>query len=73
MTESDDDYTVGFNRELKVDDVPMVKRVYKDTASSKANGVDPKAVRVWATANNITLPARGRFPASVVQQYLNQQ
>lgn len=73
MNEDEDEYTTNFNKELVTDNAPVVKRVYKDTASSKANGVDPKAVRVWAVANNIALPARGRFPASVVKQYLNQQ
>jgi hypothetical protein len=71
--EEDDEYTTNFNKELATDNAPVVKRVYKDTASSKANGADPKVVRIWAVANNIALPVRGRFPASVVKKYLDQQ
>jgi hypothetical protein len=70
--EDNDEYTEGFNKELQVENPARAKRVYRDTASSKANGVDPKAVRIWADANGIALPARGRFPAAVVRQYINQ-
>ena len=31
--------------------------------------VDPKAVRVWAEANNITVSPRGRIKADIVEQY----
>jgi hypothetical protein len=31
--------------------------------------VDPKAVRAWAEANNITVNPRGRIKADVVEQY----
>lgn len=34
-------------------------------------GYDPKAVRAWASANKIDLPARGRIPGSVLEQYRN--
>lgn len=30
---------------------------------------DPKAVRIWAQANNVTVPDRGRIPADVVEQF----
>jgi hypothetical protein len=30
---------------------------------------DPRAVRAWARANRITIPERGRIPASVIEQY----
>ena len=30
---------------------------------------DPKAVRRWAESNKVTIPARGRIPASVLDQY----
>lgn len=32
-------------------------------------GYDPKAVRRWAEANNIAVPARGRIPQAVVEQF----
>jgi hypothetical protein len=32
---------------------------------------DPKVIRVWAQVNGIAVPARGRIPASVEEQYLN--
>ncbi len=35
---------------------------------SKAE-VDPKAVRAWAQANGVTVNARGRLKADVVEQY----
>ena len=34
-----------------------------------AGDVDPKAVRVWAASKKITVPARGRLPISIVEQY----
>ncbi|SDD08712.1 Lsr2 protein [Sanguibacter gelidistatuariae] len=30
---------------------------------------DPRALRAWASAHQITVPARGRIPADVVAQY----
>ena len=42
------------------------------SASSKRQGeaeVDPKAVRAWAEANGVTVNARGRLKADVVEQY----
>ncbi|HEX7104582.1 MAG TPA: Lsr2 family protein [Acidothermaceae bacterium] len=30
---------------------------------------DPRAVRAWARANRISVPERGRIPASVIEQY----
>jgi len=39
---------------------------------SKGRGrgdVDPKAVRVWATANGIAISTRGRIPSEVLEQY----
>lgn len=32
--------------------------------------VDPKAVRAWAATNGVDVPARGRLPRPVVEQYL---
>jgi hypothetical protein len=53
------------------DEEDRAKRKYNDTSSSKANGVNPKAVRQWAESQGIPLPDRGRFPAVVVRLYLN--
>ena len=30
---------------------------------------DPRALRAWASAHQLTVPARGRIPADVVAQY----
>jgi hypothetical protein len=30
---------------------------------------DPRAVRAWARANRISVPERGRIPASIIEQY----
>lgn len=37
----------------------------------KASGAtyDPKAVRAWASANKVDLPARGRIPTAVLERY----
>jgi hypothetical protein len=32
-------------------------------------GVDNSAVRAWAASNGVELPARGRIPATVIDQY----
>jgi hypothetical protein len=32
-------------------------------------GHDPKAVRIWAAANGLQVPARGRIPGDVLAQY----
>lgn len=31
--------------------------------------VDPRAVREWARVNNVEVPARGRIPHRVIEQY----
>ena len=38
-------------------------------ADKSAQDYDPKAVRAWAGSHKIALPARGRIPAAVVEQY----
>ena len=38
-------------------------------AVKKSSGYDPKAVRAWAASNRVELPARGRIPAAVLEQY----
>jgi Lsr2 len=37
--------------------------------SRGSNGVDPRAVRVWASEKGITIAARGRIPGTVVEQF----
>ncbi|MGQ7295085.1 histone-like nucleoid-structuring protein Lsr2 [Quadrisphaera sp. KR29] len=41
------------------------------SASSSAGGgdYDAKAVRAWASANGVSVPARGRIPKTVLEQY----
>lgn len=38
-------------------------------SGSKPGAGDAAAIRVWAAANNITVPAKGRIPADVREQY----
>jgi hypothetical protein len=33
------------------------------------SGVDNRAVRAWAASNGVDLPARGRIPAAVIDQF----
>ena len=35
----------------------------------RKGGRDPKAIRSWAVANGIDVPARGRIPGEVERQY----
>lgn len=37
--------------------------------SEKPAEPDAKTVREWAVANGITVPARGKLPADVIEQY----
>ena len=43
------------------------------TASQQRSGgdkdYDPKAVRAWAQSNSLEVPARGRIPGTVVEQF----
>ena len=38
-------------------------------ARRSTNGRDPKAIRVWAEENGIKVPARGRIPGHIEEQY----
>lgn len=40
------------------------------SSGAAAAGVDPKAVRVWADENGKAVPARGRIPKAVIDDYL---
>ncbi|WP_108720070.1 histone-like nucleoid-structuring protein Lsr2 [Miniimonas sp. S16] len=46
-------------------------RAPRAKANSRGTGgdYDPKAVRIWAEANDVDVPARGRIPAAVLGQY----
>ena len=50
-------------------------RPVKETATSRNRptgrnlGRDPRAIRVWAAENGIAVPARGRIPRDVEEQY----
>jgi len=37
--------------------------------ASRTRDYDPKAVRKWAASNKVDLPARGRIPGDVLEQY----
>jgi Lsr2 len=39
------------------------------SSRAKAGGRDPRAIRVWARENGIAVPARGRIPGSIEDQY----
>lgn len=55
-------------RPVSVDGQPRRRRKLA-TPRSKQSGRDPKAIRAWAVANGIKVPARGRIPAEVERQY----
>lgn len=38
-------------------------------AARSMQDYDPKAVRAWAASHKVEIPARGRIPAAVVEQY----
>ena len=38
-------------------------------SSSSASGGEAKAIRAWAAENDVEVPARGRIPGAVVEQY----
>ncbi len=50
---------------------PTAPRQRRSSSSTGNGGGDysPKAVREWASANGIEVPARGRIPGKVIEQY----
>ncbi len=45
-------------------------RTRRSTAGGSAGGsLDNKAIRVWAEENGVAVPARGRIPRTVVEQW----
>jgi hypothetical protein len=45
---------------------PSARRTTRGRSGATA---DPKAIRAWALASGISVPARGRIPSSVLEQY----
>lgn len=45
------------------------RRGGRSSSGTSTRGYEPKAVRKWAESNGIEVPARGRIPAAVVDQY----
>ncbi len=41
----------------------------RSSSDSTTTGPDPKDVRRWAEANGVQVSARGRIPASIIEQY----
>ncbi len=41
----------------------------KSTSRRSGNTRDPKAIRAWANANGIRIPAKGRIPTEIERQY----
>lgn len=60
--------------ELRAVLAPFVAAARRISASGApvtrvATGYDPQALRAWAAAHQIALPARGRIPADVVARF----
>lgn len=51
---------------------PALKAGTRRRASSgaAASGVDPRAVRAWAAENGKDVPARGRVPRPIIEEYI---
>jgi nucleoid-associated protein Lsr2 len=45
------------------------RRRRRTSSRAKASGRDPKQIRAWANEQGIHVPARGRIPAAVEQQF----
>ena len=64
-----------FGRYIKAGRRSSTGRPRRRTTSTATNGSKPKRkfditqLREWAGANNVTVPARGRIPQAVVDQY----
>ncbi|HEY0117984.1 MAG TPA: Lsr2 family protein [Cellulomonas sp.] len=72
------DLTAGHAAELRTAVEPYTKAARRVggvarratvAAVKAAKNYDPKAVRAWAGSRHIEIPARGRIPAAVVEQY----
>jgi hypothetical protein len=74
------EYSIDLNdkhaAELRAVLAPYIKAGHKTSGrragavtKSVAHDFDPAAVRAWAKSNGITVSARGRIPADVVEKY----
>jgi len=45
------------------------RRGGRSSSGKATRDYEPKDVRTWATSNGIEVPARGRIPAEVIDQY----
>lgn len=65
----------SFERYIKAGRRSSTGGTRRQKASASSNGSKPKRafditqLREWAGANNVTVPARGRIPQAVVNQY----
>jgi hypothetical protein len=59
-------WTVG---RLVSGDGQAKRRRKRASVRSRTAGRDPKTIRMWAVANGIAVPARGRIPGAVERQY----
>jgi hypothetical protein len=50
-------------------DAPRRTAAKKSSTRSAKGKRDPKVIRAWATENGVAVPARGRIPADVEQEY----
>jgi len=50
--------------------VPKAGTRKRRSSGAAAAGADPKAVRAWAAENGKAVPARGRIPKPILDEYL---
>lgn len=50
--------------------IPKAGGRRRASSGAAAAGADPRAVRVWAAENNKEVPARGRIPKPIIDEYL---
>jgi hypothetical protein len=56
-------------REAVGDYVSAGRSVGKPSRRRSVPTTDPKAVRAWAKSAGVKVPARGRIPATIIQQF----
>lgn len=53
--------------------IELARKTQRSTRQGRGTAPEPvheaAAIRAWAVANGIAVPARGRFPAAVIEQY----
>ncbi|MGW4928611.1 histone-like nucleoid-structuring protein Lsr2 [Agromyces sp. NPDC004153] len=45
------------------------KATTRSARRTSSSGTNPRDIRAWAAANGVDVPARGRIPANVQEQY----